>query len=119
MGRKTYESIGKPLPERDNFIISSTLQETPGIRVVQSISEAIDECDHDKDLWFIGGRAIYQEAMNYADKIVLTIVPDDVQGDNLIYFPWINPLKFYTIENSEEKLGNNLVIETYWSIYAE
>src|ERR1022692_1943830 len=74
MGRKTHEGIGRALPGRDNVIISSTLPQTSGIRVCSSIPAAMTSRDKSKDVWFIGGAAIYREAMAYANKIVLTLV---------------------------------------------
>ena len=113
MGRKTYEGIGRPLKGRDNFVVSSTLQQTPGIQICSSIPSAMLSRDNSKDLWFIGGASIYQEAMMYANKIVLTIVKEIVTDPKAICFPWICPLLFHTSPQDVEKLTDKLTIVTY------
>jgi dihydrofolate reductase len=111
MGRKTYESIGKPLPGRDNFIISSTLQETPGIKVFKDIPAALLAHNTAKDAWFIGGESIYEEGMLYAQEIVLTIVNEIIEGQNVTRMPWINPLVFDA--EHLEKLSDKLHVIMY------
>ena len=84
MGRKTWESLPiKPLPERRNLVI--TRSQIENVECFKSIDEALDTCYG--DIWFIGGAGIYKEAMNLADFIDMTLVPDNVTGDNCIYFP--------------------------------
>ena len=87
MGRKTYESIGKPLPERTNIIVTRNpdfLAE--GCVVVSSIEEAIKKGgDIDTEIFVIGGGEIYKQALPYADRLYLTIVEGDAEGD--VYFP--------------------------------
>lgn len=95
MGRRTLEGIGKPLPRRENCLISSKPWGFAGIETFDSIPEVIETFAKDKrDMWFIGGAKIYEEAMSYADVISLTITPDHEKAPNAIRFPWINPLKF-------------------------
>lgn len=79
MGRRTYESIGKPLKERRNIVISSTLKD-PNVEVVSTIEEAL-ALDHEKDVYFIGGAKIFEEAEKYADTVYLTLVEGDYEGD--------------------------------------
>ena len=86
MGRNTWESLPiKPLPERRNIVITSSTIEN--IECFKSITEAVDTCKG--DIWFIGGAGIYEESMNLADFIDMTLVPDSVTGNNCIYFPKI------------------------------
>ena len=86
MGRNTWESLPiKPLPERRNIVITRSLLE--GVECFRSIDNAIDTCEG--DIWFIGGAGIYKEAMDLADCIDMTLVPDNVNGDSCIYFPEI------------------------------
>ena len=86
MGRNTWESLPiKPLPERRNIVITrSSLEE---VECFRSIDEAVETCEG--DIWFIGGAGIYKEAMDLADCIDMTLVPDSVTGENCIYFPKI------------------------------
>ena len=87
MGRKTWESLPiKPLPNRRNIVI--TRSSIKDIECFQSIDDALQTCEG--DVWFIGGAGIYQEAMQKADIIDMTLVPDSVSGEDCIYFPAID-----------------------------
>ena len=87
MGRKTWESLPiKPLPNRRNIVI--TRSSIKDIECFQSIDDALQTCEG--DVWFIGGAGIYQEAMQKADIIDMTLVPDNVNGEDCIYFPAID-----------------------------
>lgn len=83
MGRKTYESIGRPLPKRRNIVVTrQTELELPGCERAASLDEAIalartsDPCP-----FIIGGASLYEEALPIATEIHLTTVDEDVQGD--------------------------------------
>lgn len=89
MGRNTYESIGRPLPHRQNIVISSTLADTAGIDVVSSIDEAYERA-HDKYVFVIGGARVYEEAMKSADRIIATEV-DATFEQASVFFPTIDP----------------------------
>lgn len=113
MGRKTYESIGKPLPKRNNIIISSKIYED--VVSYPTLKNAlININDLDDNIWLIGGSLIYEEGMLYCDRILLTITPDLIEGSNLIKFPWINPTQFSI--TSVSSLGDNLQIVEYTRI---
>ena len=87
MGRKTWESLPiKPLPNRRNIVI--TRSSIKDIECFQCIDDALQTCEG--DVWFIGGAGIYQEAMQKADIIDMTLVPDSVSGEDCIYFPTID-----------------------------
>ena len=87
MGRKTWESFPKkPLPNRRNIVITRSSIEN--IECFKSIDDALQTCEG--DVWFIGGAGIYQEAMQKADIIDMTLVPDNVTGEKCIYFPEID-----------------------------
>ncbi|MBC5775042.1 dihydrofolate reductase [Pontibacter sp. KCTC 32443] len=90
MGRKTYESIGKPLPGRTTVIITRQQDfEAPGCIVVNSIDEAIAEAHKlDQDIYIIGGAEIYKQALAKTDTIYLTRVHHTFDGDT--FFPEIN-----------------------------
>ena len=87
MGRKTYESIQQPLPQRTNIVITRQgSYEAPGCRVVGSLQAAIDACPADEEEVFIcGGGQLYHEALPQADRLYLSILPRVVEGDT--YFP--------------------------------
>ena len=87
MGRKTWESLPKkPLPERRNIVI--TRSSIDGVECFRSIDDALQTCEG--DIWFIGGAGIYEEAMEKADVIDMTLVPDKVNENDCIYFPKID-----------------------------
>lgn len=87
MGRKTYESIGRPLPNRRNIIITRDENyKVDGCEVVNSIEEALLLTSN--DCFIIGGGEIYKQTIDLADKIYLTIIDNDFTGDT--YFPEIN-----------------------------
>lgn len=81
MGRKTYESIGRPLPNRTNVVISRQEIEIPGCRVVHSFEEAIGLFPADEELFVIGGAQIYAEALPHAGRLYLTRIFHDYEGD--------------------------------------
>ena len=86
MGRKTFESIGKPLPNRRNIIISrNDKYEVEGCETVSSLEEAL--LITGEDCFIIGGGEIYKQSIGIADKIYLTLVDCEVQGDT--FFPEI------------------------------
>lgn len=88
MGRKTFESIGKPLPNRTSIIISRNLNYTQeGAHVVHSLNEAFELCKNEEEVFIIGGGAIYKETIDMADRIYLTKVHQNFEADT--FFPTI------------------------------
>nr|AIA19283.1 Dihydrofolate reductase [uncultured bacterium]AIA19296.1 Dihydrofolate reductase [uncultured bacterium] len=88
MGRKTYESIGKPLPNRTNIVITRDLNFfAPGVLVTHSFEEALKKSreTEKEEICIIGGGQVYEESLPYADRIYLTIVHDDFEGT--VFFP--------------------------------
>jgi len=86
MGRKTFQSIGKPLPGRDNIVVTrSHAFAAPGCRVVHSLQEALDAARDAPEIFVIGGAEIYAAALPLADRLQLTEVDAAVEGD--AYFP--------------------------------
>jgi dihydrofolate reductase len=89
MGRKTYDSVGRPLPNRRNIIITRQQIEIPGCEVVNSVEAALDLCRDEAEVFIVGGAEIYRLAMPLTDKIFLTIVHENFEADT--YFPEIKP----------------------------
>ena len=87
MGRKTYESVGKPLPNRRNIIITRQNITIDGCEVVNSIDEALKLCAGEDEVFIVGGAEIYKQAISLTDRIYLTIVHQEFEGDT--YFPEI------------------------------
>ena len=93
MGRKTFESLPSPLPNRRNIVVTRNEDYSPeGIEVFSSIEDAIDVCKDDLQPFIIGGGEIYSQTINLVDKIELTRVYKDYQGDT--FFPDIPLDKF-------------------------
>jgi len=89
MGRKTFESFPKPLPNRTHVVITRQKKYNPeGCIVVDSIEKAIAISPKNEDVFIIGGGEIYTLGLSFADKIELTRVFDDFDAD--VYFPEIN-----------------------------
>lgn len=91
MGRKTYESIGKPLPNRTNIVVSrKTDWFEEGILIVGSIKEAVKFAKKiDEEIFIIGGGKIYEQTMDIVDKLEVTLVKADLEADT--FFPKIDP----------------------------
>ncbi len=88
-GRKTFESCGKPLPNRTNVIITRDKNyKAEGCIVVNSLEEAIAEAKNDPEAFIIGGGKIYEQAMSLVDRIYLTKVHHSFEGDT--FFPRIS-----------------------------
>jgi len=104
MGRKTFDSLPKPLPNRDNIIITrNTDYSNPDIKVCSSIEDAINLTKTDSQPFIIGGGEIYSQTINLVDKIELTRVYKEFDGD--AYFPEI-PLDNFELIN-EERYNSN------------
>jgi dihydrofolate reductase len=105
MGRKTYESIGRPLPNRINYVISRTIKEIDGAHVFNNLEEAILSAEkHNQDLnveneiVIIGGGYLFNETLPIVNKLIITKVDCSVAGD--IYYPKID-MKNWDLVSSE------------------
>jgi dihydrofolate reductase len=108
MGRKTYESIGRPLPNRINYVVSRTLNEIPGTVVFNSLENAISAAEQenikmnrDNEIVIIGGGHIFQETSESMNKLIITRVDCDIDGD--IYYPEIDLTKWDLVETKSYK----------------
>jgi len=105
MGRKTFESIGKPLPGRETLIISSknNYRVPENVKVFPTIINALDYCRSKKSekVFICGGGTIYKNSMNLADELLITEMKFNAEGN--IYFPKINK----DIWNVQEVLADN------------
>jgi len=91
MGRKTWESLPKkPLPGRLNIVISQSLADgtEPGVTVFTSLQEAVQYCAGQEKIFICGGASIYREALTLANKIELTVIHRQYEGDT--FFPEID-----------------------------
>ena len=96
MGRKTFESIGRPLPGRKTIIISRNPEyRAADCSVAQSLNAAIALCSETETVFIAGGGEIYMEALPRAEAIYLTVLDREAEGD--ILFPEFDPNQFHTI----------------------
>lgn len=83
MGRRTFESIGKPLPGRKNVILTRSSDYHPeGCEVVHQLEEVLA---FQEDVYIIGGAKVYKQFLPYADRLYLTIIHEEMEGD--AFFP--------------------------------
>tara|TARA_E500000081_G_scaffold8457_1_gene10004 strand:+ start:651 stop:1157 length:507 start_codon:yes stop_codon:yes gene_type:complete len=108
MGRKTYESIGRPLPNRINYVVSRTLNEISGTHVFSSIEDAIFKAEKENiqmnlenEIVIIGGGHIFQETAKSINKLIITRVDCDIDGD--IYYPELDLKKWNLVKAESYK----------------
>ncbi|MEM0967014.1 MAG: dihydrofolate reductase [Verrucomicrobiota bacterium] len=85
MGRKTYESIGRPLPKRRNLVLSRSLSNAEGVEVFSNLSDLNDKLGNHERIFVIGGGEIYRLVMPYLQEIYLSLVEGEHVGD--AHFP--------------------------------
>jgi len=107
MGRKTYESVGHPLPHRLNVVVTRQADydaKSPGVIVKPDLKSAIDHCaaqtsKYGEEIFIIGGGEIFKESMDLVNVIYLTRIHQDFAGD--ILYPKIDPRKFALVEQRD------------------
>lgn len=115
MGRKTYESIGKPLPNRLNIVITrDTSKHINGCITVNSIEEAIRKASSDKEIFIIGGGEIYKKSLKFANKIYLTKIHQHIEGDT--FFPTLS--NYWKEVEREDKEGYSFITYDFFRRYA-
>lgn len=105
MGRKTYDSLGRPLPNRTNVVISRTLNHIEGCTVVHSLEEAIALFPSEEEIFIIGGAQIYAQALDVADRMYITHIEHSYEGDTS--FPEWNRAQWRLIEKESMLCGEN------------
>lgn len=114
MGRRTFESIGKPLPGRTSIVISRNRDfDFPGVKAASSIPEAIALCGDSEEIFFIGGGELYRQAIGLANRIYLTEIQSEFEGD--AYFPEIDAGKWREI--SREKRASESGMAFDFAVY--
>lgn len=88
MGRRTYESIGSPLPHRRNVVVSTRMEACAGLEVVRSFTDALALVFDAPEIMVCGGEAIYREALKVADVMYLTRLDECFLGD--VKFPYVD-----------------------------
>ena len=113
MGRKTFESIGRPLPGRRNIIISrNDSYKAEGIEVVSSLDEALQLTKDVEETMVIGGEQILRLAMPLADRLYITLIDAEFKGDT--YFP---AYENWQLVSCQDKLTSNEGFTFQYCIY--
>ena len=103
MGRKTYDSIGRPLPDRRSIVISRNPDYAPeGVEVVASVEAAMDLVADDAESFLIGGATIYEQALPLAETLHVTRVHAEVDGD--VRFPEVDWRNWQLVEQSADEV---------------
>ena len=120
MGRKTFESIGHPMPERQNIIITRDKNyKTEGVEVVNSLDEALELSRatlNNEEIFIIGGAEIYRQAMDVADRLYVTHIDAEDKGADT-FFPEIIPVVWNEISHDERKKDENNPYDYTFSVY--
>ncbi|MEI7907659.1 MAG: dihydrofolate reductase [Bacteroidota bacterium] len=105
MGRKTFESIGKPLPQRKNVVITKQPFIADDVVTFPSLDAAFSALMNEEKIYVIGGGEIFQQTIDLADELMLTIVDDDTSGDT--FFPQYEHLlrKKFVLFSTEDHKG--------------
>lgn len=103
MGRKTYDSLARPLPNRTNVVISRTAEHIEGCTIARSLEEAIAMFPEEEEIFIIGGAQIYALALDVADRFYLTRVEHDYEGDTK--FPEWDESKWQLVEQEAYPCG--------------
>lgn len=114
MGRKTYESIGKPLPNRRNIVISRNPSfAVAGAEVACSIANALEMTKSENEVFIIGGGEIYRQALPMATKLYITRVHDKYEGDTFFPDIDINEWQLVSSEKGNPTTGPGYTFEEY------
>lgn len=118
MGRKTFESIGKPLPNRRNIVITRNVNyKRDDVELAYSLNEALDLFpDQNEEIFIIGGAELYKQTMPIADKLYIThIDAEDKKAD--AFFPEIIPIVWNEISHTEHEIDEKNPLNYTFSTY--
>ena len=111
MGRKTYESIGKPLPQRTNIILTHDHDyQAPGCYVVHTLDDVLKVTPEAEEIFIIGGAVIFEAYLPLAQRIYMTIIDAEIEGD--IFFPDFDETKWQLISR-EDHLPDSKNVYSY------
>ena len=120
MGRKTFESIGRPLPKRTNYVVSRTIESIPGANVFKSLEDAFKSAENnsneaDNELVIIGGGYLFRDTIDTFNKLLITRVDCDIEGD--VFYPELDLSKWSLLNtesfNKDHENDYNFKIEEY------
>lgn len=116
MGRKTYESIGRPLPGRVNVVLSSDTNYSPeGVTVVHSIADALSVAAEFEEIVIIGGASFYQQMLPLTERLYITQVHQAFEADT--FFPEINDLEWDKLTEEPHQADDKNAIDYTFESY--
>lgn len=116
MGRKTYESIGRPLPNRRNIILTNNKQFTQeGCIVIHTVKEVLKLCKHESETFVIGGSEIYRAFLPYVQRLYITCLHHTFEGDT--YFPTIDLTQWKLVSKQKGKRDEKNQFDYSFLIY--
>lgn len=99
MGRKTFDSVGKPLPRRRNIVVTRQDITIPGCEIVKSVEDGLALCKDEDEVFIGGGAEIYKLAMHLTDRIYLTIIHKSFDADT--FFPEIDKSEWEEVKRED------------------
>lgn len=100
MGRKTHESIGKPLPDRTNIVVTRNFDyRAPGCLVAASLDQAVDAAGDAEEIMIIGGAELYRQALPLSRRLYLTCIDAVFEGDT--WFPEFHGAEWRTVDKTD------------------
>lgn len=115
MGRKTFTSIGRPLPKRTNIVLSKTLDDIKGVTVVTSLQDALTTVQNAPEIMIIGGALLYREALPLADRLYITHIHHQFKAD--VFFPPIAQNEWHCIEQTSYTHDDNNAYDMTFCTY--
>lgn len=117
MGAKTHVSIGKTLPGRKNIVLSDDPSFKPmeGAIVAKSFEEAFELAKDSDEVFIIGGANVYKQGLNYADRLYITEVQADIEGDS--YFPEFDKNQWREIKREKRKADRENIYDLDFVVY--
>lgn len=116
MGRKTYDSIGKPLPGRSTVIVTRNVDyAVPGCIAVNSIDAALTVSYGDEEVFFVGGADLYRQALSIANRIYLTEIQRVFDGD--AFFPEFDKTQWRETARERHRTEGDNGFEYHYAIY--
>lgn len=108
MGRKTYESIGRRLPRRQNIVVTTQKNyRAEGCLIASSLQTAVEKAPADSEIFVIGGGQLYREALPIAERIYLTVIDvDQTRGQGVLFEPFRGDTHFPPIDSKEWRLAS-------------
>lgn len=116
MGRKTYESIGNPLPKRDNFVLTQQKNlNFKDVTIIHSIQEIIEMDNNNEEIFIIGGKELYNQILPYITYLYITFIDYEFTGDT--FFPDINLNNWNLIHKNKGEKDKENPYDYYFTKY--